>query len=117
MCYVACGAPCGLCRRAAGPQNALSASSRRHFRLALSTSMLRTRVIERPLSPPAKKGNVVKKKHLPPQRQTPARYVAPGMTAFGISSSRLGDLVELALAEQLGWVPLVGALAGTQRQG
>jgi len=59
----------------------------------------------------------VKKKHLPPQRQTPARYVAPGMTAFGISSSRLGDLVELALAEQLGWVPLVGALAGTQRQG
>ncbi len=55
-------------------------------------------------------------KHYPPKRQS-APPVRPGMTALGMSASRLGDLTEAAIVEQLGWTPLVGALAGKARQG
>lgn len=41
----------------------------------------------------------------------------PGYSGLEMSNTELGDVVERALAVKLGWTPLVGAGAGTGRQG
>src|SRR3954451_1838788 len=46
-----------------------------------------------------------------------AKEIRPGYSGLEITNTELGDRVEAALATRLGWTPLVGALAGTVRQG
>lgn len=46
-----------------------------------------------------------------------AKEIRPGYSGLEITNTELGDRVEAALALKLGWTPLVGALAGTVRQG
>jgi hypothetical protein len=58
----------------------------------------------------------MKSKHYPPAR-VPSALARNGFSGRGESASLFGDKVEAAIVEQLGWKPLVGALAGKQRQG
>lgn len=56
-------------------------------------------------------------KMVPPPRPRPNGRGGKGWSSLGMSNMELGDRVEHAIAEQLGWTPLVGALAGKVRQG
>lgn len=54
---------------------------------------------------------------IPPPAPRPNHSGGKGWSAMGMSNMALGDKVEHAIADQLGWTPLVGARAGRVRQG
>jgi len=56
-------------------------------------------------------------KMVPPPSPEPNGKGGLGWSALGMSNMELGDRVEAAIVDQLGWTPLVGARAGRVRQG